>query len=231
VLKSEIKSADPKKVVRIRFSRKGPGAYLAHLDMMRIFERAINRADLCCEYTQGFNPRPIMTFALPLGVGVETIDDYADIVVCEKTKIMDFTTLLNQFLPEDIEILGGTMIQSEKVSLMAQVSYAGYSFYLEGIGRFEKLLTGAEHLDVVKHSKEGNKTIDVKKYLIEYTSHDPHSLYVIVKAGSKENLRPDLLLQSFVGFDGFSQKDAKSAQIIRTGTFIGVHEGSYVRPM
>ncbi len=66
-------------ILRLRFSRAEPAIWLAHLDLMRTFERAIRRADLPVAYSKGFNPRPQLAFALPIGVGLATNDDYVDV--------------------------------------------------------------------------------------------------------------------------------------------------------
>ena len=59
-------------VQRCTFTRSGATTFLGHLDLMTCFERAARRAELPILYSQGYNPRPMMVFALPLGVGIET---------------------------------------------------------------------------------------------------------------------------------------------------------------
>ena len=56
--------------IRIFFEKVGVARYISHLDLMRNFERAMRRADIPFWYTEGFNPRPFLTFALPLSLGV-----------------------------------------------------------------------------------------------------------------------------------------------------------------
>ncbi|MDD4745132.1 MAG: DUF2344 domain-containing protein, partial [Eubacteriales bacterium] len=50
------------------FSRREPAIWLAHLDMMRTFERSVRRAGIPVAYSAGYNPRPQLAFALPVGV-------------------------------------------------------------------------------------------------------------------------------------------------------------------
>jgi radical SAM-linked protein len=45
---------------------------MSHLDLMRLFQRAFKRAGLPLTHTQGYNPRPLVSIALPLSVGVES---------------------------------------------------------------------------------------------------------------------------------------------------------------
>ena len=57
---------------RILFEKKGNAVWISHLDLMRLFQRAFKRAGLPLTHTQGFNPRPSVSIALPLSVGVES---------------------------------------------------------------------------------------------------------------------------------------------------------------
>ncbi len=57
---------------RALFEKTGNAVYISHLDLMRLFQRAFKRAGLALTHTQGFNPRPSVSIALPLSLGVES---------------------------------------------------------------------------------------------------------------------------------------------------------------
>ena len=57
---------------RILFEKTGNAVWISHLDLMRLFQRAFKRAGLPLTHTKGFNPRPSVSIALPLSVGVES---------------------------------------------------------------------------------------------------------------------------------------------------------------
>ena len=57
---------------RLLFEKKGNAIWISHLDLMRVFQRSFKRAGLPLTHTQGFNPRPSVSIALPLSVGVES---------------------------------------------------------------------------------------------------------------------------------------------------------------
>ena len=67
--------------VRIQFSKHGAMKFLGHLDIMRYFQKAIRRAGIDIAYTGGFSPHPVMSFASPLGVGLESDGEYMEIEV------------------------------------------------------------------------------------------------------------------------------------------------------
>ena len=63
---------------RILFEKTGNAIYISHLDLMRLFQRAFKRAGLNLKHTQGFNPRPSVSIALPLSVGIESSCELLD---------------------------------------------------------------------------------------------------------------------------------------------------------
>lgn len=220
-----------KTVVRIRFSRKGPSAYVAHLDMMRIFERSMKRAGIECEYSQGFNPRPSMAFALPLGVGVETIDDYVDVSLQGEISPIHIAKQLNTVLPEGISVLGAIIAPETKESMMAQVGAAQYLFVCSGISEPVRKLFMQPQIIVTKMKKDECKKIDIKPLILAIEDHDENAIKVTVKAGSKDNLRPDLFLDALAENLFCSIEKSKNARIIRIGTFLRDNEGKFVRPI
>lgn len=65
-------------MLRLLFEKKGRAVWISHLDLMRLFQRAFKRAGLPLTHTQGFNPRPSVSIALPLSVGTESICELLD---------------------------------------------------------------------------------------------------------------------------------------------------------
>ena len=63
---------------RLLFEKTGSAVWLSHLDLMRLFQRAFKRANLPLKHTQGFNPRPSVSIALPLSVGVDSVCELLD---------------------------------------------------------------------------------------------------------------------------------------------------------
>ena len=65
-------------MARLLFEKRGNAVWISHLDLMRLFQRAFKRAGLPLTHTQGFNPRPSVSIALPLSVGVESTCELLD---------------------------------------------------------------------------------------------------------------------------------------------------------
>ena len=90
---------------RLLFEKSKNAIWISHLDLMRLFQRSFKRAGLPLKHTQGFNPRPSVSIALPLSVGVESrcelldFDLDGDVVSCE-----DILTRLNSALIDGIKV-------------------------------------------------------------------------------------------------------------------------------
>ena len=63
---------------RALFEKTGNAVWISHLDLMRLFQRSFKRAGLPLTHTQGFNPRPSVSIALPLSLGVESVCELLD---------------------------------------------------------------------------------------------------------------------------------------------------------
>ena len=91
---------------RLLFEKTGNAVWISHLDLMRLFQRAFKRAGLPLTHTQGFNPRPSVSIALPLSVGVESRCELLDFDLDgEKVSCEEICARLNPALTEGIRVL------------------------------------------------------------------------------------------------------------------------------
>ena len=91
---------------RALFEKTGNAVWISHLDLMRVFQRAFKRAGLLLTHTQGFNPRPSVSIALPLSVGIESSCELLDFdLEGEKLSCDEIQHRLNENLVEGVKIL------------------------------------------------------------------------------------------------------------------------------
>ena len=90
--------------LRLRFKKEGLARFISHLDLMRTFERAFRRAELPIAFSQGFNPRPKMTFASALSVGISSSSEYLDVEFSEDVSASDVALTLNPALLDGIKV-------------------------------------------------------------------------------------------------------------------------------
>jgi radical SAM-linked protein len=93
-------------MARILFEKTGNAVWISHLDLMRLFQRAFKRAGLPLKHTQGFNPRPSVSIALPLSVGVESHCELLDFEL-DGTAVScgEIQQKLNDALVEGVRVL------------------------------------------------------------------------------------------------------------------------------
>ena len=90
--------------VNFVFSKKGQMKYISHLDLMRLFMRAMRRADLPIKMTEGFSPHPKFSIKRALKLGLESEHEEAAIVLKSIVSPQDFKDRLQKQLPEGIQI-------------------------------------------------------------------------------------------------------------------------------
>jgi radical SAM-linked protein len=117
--------------LRIRFSRGEAIKFISHLDIMRLWQRALQRAQIPLAYTEGFNPHPRLSLAAPLAVGITSQSELMDIFCRKWVSPHFFTSALSQQLPTGIEILQVSSVAPNLPSLQSLLSQAEYEVKLE----------------------------------------------------------------------------------------------------
>ena len=91
--------------LEIRFCKIGDLRYISHLDIVRLFQRAVRRAGLPVSLSQGFTPHYRISFGQALKLGVESNNEAASFLLEEAMEPEDFMEILNKKLPEGIKVL------------------------------------------------------------------------------------------------------------------------------
>ena len=86
--------------IRIKFSKHGAMKFIGHLDMMRFFQKVLRRAEIDIAFTEGFSPHMVMSFALPLGVGMTSDSEYVDIEIKTPISTREALERLNSVMVE-----------------------------------------------------------------------------------------------------------------------------------
>lgn len=117
--------------LRIRFSRGEEIKFISHLDIMRLWQRALHRAEIPLAYTEGFSPHPRISLAAPLAVGITSQAELMDVFCSQWVSPHFFSNALSQQLPAGIEIQQVYSVAPTMPSLQSQVGYAEYEVELE----------------------------------------------------------------------------------------------------
>ena len=152
-------------MLRALFEKTGKAVWMSHLDLMRLFQRAFKRAGLPLTHTQGFNPRPSVSIALPLSVGVESRCELLDFeldgttVPCEEIR-----DRLNAALVEGVRVRE----VYENGRKLKELSYLSCALTMEyddllpdGAGDQLRQLFARKSLTVEKKGKNGMTEQDI----------------------------------------------------------------------
>lgn len=120
--------------VRLKYSKGPEVRFISHLDLMRVFTRAIRRAGLPIAYSQGFTPHPRIAFGPPLPLGMTSMGEYLDMEFA-KPLFGEVLEKLNQALPKGIRALEAKPIFGKATSLSSAIISADYDIRLNPPGR------------------------------------------------------------------------------------------------
>lgn len=172
---------------RLLFEKSGNAIWISHLDLMRLFQRAFKRAGLPLTHTQGFNPRPSVSIALPLSVGVESRCELLDFDLDNMSVTNDdIRDRLNDALVDGVRVLSvyndGSKIKN--LALLRSVVTLEYDDGVpNGAGESIRCLFARESLPVEKRSKNGVTEQDIIPMLRYMTvSEDAHTVMLEVLA-------------------------------------------------
>lgn len=182
---------------RLLFEKTGDSIYISHLDLMRVFQRAFRRAGLLLRHSQGFTPRAIVSIALPLSVGVESVCELLDFELEQGSATAE---ALNAVLPAGIRVRevyeGGRKIK-ELTHLRAQVTLE-YDGAAPEASTVEALFRG-ESLVLEKQSKKGTAQVDILPMVRDLTVARPDGHTLVLEAvvcAQNPSLNPLLLAQA-----------------------------------
>lgn len=192
--------------VRVKFSKHGALKFIGHLDIMRYFQKAFRRSGIDIAYTGGFSPHPVMSFAAPLGVGLESDGEYLDVELNSPEDTEELKEKLNEQMAEGIEILSVVVLPERSGSAMAAVAAAGYyvAFRNEFIppdgwqSAIERFLSKGRII-VEKQTKKSIMEIDLKPAIYDFrlsSYQEKDCLYLMVNASSAGNIKPGMVIEA-----------------------------------
>ena len=172
--------------LRVKFNRGEEIKFISHLDIMRLWERALNRAQIQLAYSEGFSPHPRLSLAAPLAVGVTSEAELMDVFVTELVSPHWFTAAVSQQLPPGIEILGVYQIGLGMPSMQSQVRYAEYRVKVETIEETKDVesavatLLSVENLPWYHQRDTGRRNYDLRALIDDLWLVDWHYTYCTI---------------------------------------------------
>ena len=152
-------------MARLLFEKTGSAVWISHLELMRLFQRAFKRAGFPLTHTQGYNPRPSVSIALPLSVGTQSHCELLDFELEGGIGDVEFLReKLNRALVSGVRVLE-VYETGRKLKELATMSCRITLFYDNGVpdGAAEQIqaLFRRDSLPVEKKSKNGPVDQDI----------------------------------------------------------------------
>lgn len=194
--------------VRIRFKKLGMIKFISHLDMIRMFSRSFNRAGIPIKWSQGYNPTPLLSIAVPLSVGVESEDEFMDLELEDDYDLSNFKSDLREHLPEGIELVE-VMSEFNPTSIFQRLESTDYKLIFpreaevtaEEMERGVEELLNSQEISIPRRRKKRGKKIlideDIRPLInhVEIESGNGElTLRANLSSGADANLRPDRFL-------------------------------------
>jgi radical SAM-linked protein len=180
------------KNLKVSFSKKGQAKYFGHLELVRIFLRAISRAEIPIKFTQGFHPKPKISFEDPLPVGLEGLNEKFYVSLRGDVEAQRIVGQLNKHLPKGIRVLTCQLAPAKPVS--NGVTSATYLVTKKDGFFNEKDLTcfkNKKQLIVTRTGPKGKtKNIDLKDMVLKIELPEPNRLKMILKKEPGRTVRP-----------------------------------------
>jgi len=209
--------------LRVRFKRGEEIKFISHLDLIRLWQRAIHRSGLPLSYSKGFSPHPKISLAAALAVGVTSDAELADIYLDRLVSPHFFVASLNQQLPSGIEIIQVYPIPIDQPSLQSQTSSAEYSIIVETGKEMEEIessiskLLSREHIPWQHQRDKCTRCYDLRELIYDLWLIDKPDHYCIIgmrlRCDSSGSGRPEQVAIA-MGFNGIPKS------IHRTGLFM-----------
>ncbi len=198
--------------IRIKFAKEGAMKFVGHLDIMRYFQKVMRRADVDIRYSEGFSPHQIMSFAAPLGVGLESRGEYVDIEVLSTGSSREMLDRINRVMAEGMEALSYKLLPDTAANAMSIVAAADYTVKFRkayepadwaGFSAGLRDFMAQEKILILKKTKKGEKEADIRPMIdfleaVDCEETGEHLIRMRIATGSAANLKPDAVIRAYM---------------------------------
>ncbi len=229
--------------IRFRFAKLGKVRFTSQRDVARMWERALRRATLPLAYTEGFSPRPQLSFGLALPTGCESLAEYLDVVLDEarpETAGVELAALpgqLSELLPEGIEVEAAALVERKDGSLQQQVTSCSWTMWFTGMSEgalAERVasLMAADSVPITRERKGRQEHDDLRPSVLDLSVSPPAVQGEPGTAGSvavgahlacqPRGVRPIELVRGLIAVSGHSDANGTLDTPAENGTGAGV---------
>lgn len=210
----ELDKNAPFKKLRVYYSKLDRAKYFGHLELVNIFLRALKRARIPVKYSQGFHPKPKISFDDPLPIGIESHREHFTLALADFVKPETVVQDLKAHLPEGLRILDCRPAPLKSKTLEGRTSV--YRLSIDGCdfdrGKVATFVNSSEVL-FTRYSRKGKlKKINLKDMVVNIELSDSKYLEMTLSSEPGKTLRPTDVLRHI--FD-LPEEEIKKAKIVK----------------
>ncbi len=188
--------------MRLLFSKDGPLTYVSHLDLVRVWERTLRRAEAPLAYSGGFNPRPRLQLAAALPVGHTGEAELLDIWLEKPVEVERFGRMLVPVLPLGLAVRQIYQVSLQAPALQTQVIAAeyrvtvGWGRAVEQIEDRIRCILAAKELPQMRRGRSYDlRPLIERLWLVEY---DARSVVLGMQLAAREGAtaRPEAVVEA-----------------------------------
>ncbi len=189
--------------LRITFGKTGSLRYTSSLDVAKIWERVLRRADLPIMYTQGFNTRPRIRLAMPLPLGISSECEILDVSLRQRIDV-DEAALRSQLLavaPQGLTIGRIVEVDLRASTLHSLIDSAEYRIHFvdEVDPEYLRLkiseIMNRKSIIIDRTRRRKRSVMDIRPLILALYLDDAHDMIAHLSVGDRGNLRPDQLIE------------------------------------
>ena len=155
---------------------------------MATMQRALTRVNVELKYSEGFNPHPYLSAALPLSVGQGSLCELLDIETVSTPSLTRLPEIINAALPEGLEVLEA-YTPERKFILITWLEIHGMLYYDKGLpGDAVKRLTErfqTESIVITKKTKRGTSDVDIAPFIRDIQFYDMDGVNIKAKVSAQ----------------------------------------------
>lgn len=188
-------------VIRIRYGKEGRLRALSHLETKNALERAIRRAKLPVAYSQGFNPKPKLSFSPALGVGLESRAEFVDLLLMGEHEAEEVREKLAAQLPPGLSVLGAEKAPATSLNDPGAITYR-VELPEEHRGELDAAIarfSEAEAWTVTRQLANKTREVDLKRFVRAVSAEPDGALRLELVQGPEGGARPAEVVQSLFG--------------------------------
>ncbi len=204
------------KQIKISYSKKNLAKHFGHLELVKIFVRALKRAGIPVKYSQGFHPMPKIAFSDPLPIGTESLDETCYLFVPVGLDPDAIRRGLNDQLPDGLVVHGCDLVledpsrrRSVPITYLVEMKNVPFNAH-----RLKQFINMKSFVYTRTNRKGRLKKIDLKDMVSEITLLDSNQIKITLRPEKGFTVRPDEVIREIFKP---SEADIKTARIVKLG--------------